>query len=144
MSSFPGFTGYGYDIAKVVMSILVHIGTLTNTNPLDYYTGTEPQNRLVNVTAPNWEFIAVGLLAEPGNVNVPCLMRNIVTGEWAWSRNIIWINDSNGFAWAGGHYCDDDEATARSEFNQACQGNILWCVEDYRINQGGGATPQTL
>lgn len=139
MASFPGFTGYGYDITTVVLSILVHIGTLTNTNPLDYYKGTEPQNRLFNVTAPNWEFIAVGLVAEPGNVNIPCLMRNIETGKWAWSRNIVWFEDAKGFSWAGGNYCDD-EATARASFNEYCDHNILWCVEEYRINQGG-ATP---
>ena len=136
MPSIAGFTGYGYDIVAVVMGIIYHIAQITNTDVLNTDTSaTTPSGPIYNVTAPNWEFIAIGVLLEPTNVHVPCLMRNIATGEWAWSRDLIWYEDKHGFVWSGGNYCHTEEE-ARARFNEYSEG-VIWHTEDYRTIKGG-------
>ena len=129
MSSFAGFTGYGYDLVAIVGFIISHIAKITNTDVMEYYHATTtPDVPIFNVTAPNWEFVAVGAHVEPTNVHMPCLMHNIKSGGWAWSRDIIWYADKDGFCWSGGNYCD--EQTARAEFGEYADG-VVWHNADY-------------
>ena len=117
-------TGYAYDMRRASI-MLQHIEELTGISMLDYsYTEPTTEKLLVNVSSPDWVFVAIGFRARAGNVGFPVLARNIVTGRWVWSRYLIWGGD--GFAWDGGNYTD--EQSARDNFESECDG-VLYRAE---------------
>ena len=85
-------TGYAYDIAQTGKTI-EHIAKVTGCDVNKYPDACRTDARLFNVTAPNWEFVAIGINAEPCNVSCPCLMHNVQTDDWAWSRSVVWFED---------------------------------------------------
>lgn len=120
------FTGYGYDVAKLAENMSI-IGRILGYTIGDYGLRIKSE-RLVNVTVPNWEFVAIGIKTEPCNVHMPCIMHNIVTDEWAWANDLIYFADKDGFCWSNGHYVS--EQTAREEFAKHTDG-MVWYSEDF-------------
>lgn len=127
MDTVGKFTGYGYDVAKIG-TMLKHIEEVTGCKIEDYGQDHE-MSRLVNVTNKNWEFVAIGISAEPCDVHIPCLMHNIERDEWAWSRDILWYEEKKGFCWSHGHY--RSEKDARQEFADNIQGLVWYNSEEF-------------
>lgn len=126
METYGKFTGYGYDMARLG-NMMKHIEDVTGCRIDDYGTNHE-MPRLVNITNKKWEFVAIGVACEPQDVHMPCLMRNLETGEWAWSKDLIWFEEKQGFCWSHGHYTD--EIDAREQFGNNCQG-LIWYGEEF-------------
>ena len=117
-------TGYAHDLVWA-SDVLARIQTLTQTDAREYTdASTKAKDLLVNVSAPEWVFVAVGFRAHAGNVGFPVLAQNKVTGDWVWSRNLIWDEKNNGLVWSGGNYCYEDEAEARQCFKDECDGIV--------------------
>lgn len=121
-------TGYAYDLKRASQT-LAHIEEVANVNTLDY-SHCEPttEKLLANITSPNWVFVAIGFRAQAGNVGFPVLAHNIVTDAWAWSRNLVWYEEKQGFVWDGGNYTSEEKARAR--FRDECDG-LLYFTEKY-------------
>lgn len=126
MKTYGEFTGYAYDI-RHISTMMGHIEEVTGCTVDEYHASIEIEP-LVNVTAPKWEFVAIGLKAEPTNVHLPCLARNTESDEWMWSRDLIWFEDAKGFCWNGGNY--RDEQSAREQFEKHIDG-LIWTARDY-------------
>ena len=121
-------TGYAYDIFKAGQMIK-HISDATSNNVDQYPDCCTSFVRINNVTAPNWEFIAIGFSCEPMNVHFPCLMHNTETDDWAYSTSLIWFESKQGFCWNGGRYVKDKQ-TAVDEFQKLIAG-LVYYTEDY-------------
>lgn len=123
-------TGYAYDLMRAG-DVLTHIERITR---MDIRAYTEKDvtttDLLVNVSAPEWVFVAIGFRARVGNVGFPVLAQNKNTGDWVWSRNLIWDEKNNGLVWSGGNYCYEDEAEARQCFKDECDG-VIYHTEAY-------------
>ena len=123
-------TGYAYDL-MCAYQVLTHIQSLTGTDLSQYHKSLKAiktETPLFNVTATNWHFIAIGFRAHSGNVGFPVLARNVVTGDWLWSRDLVWYEKENGFVWSGGNYVSEKEA--RAQFEKECDG-IVFYTEAY-------------
>lgn len=122
-------TGYAYDLMRV-RETLAHIEDVTVTDISQYHeslSATKTQIPVVNVSAPNWQFIAIGFNAK--EVRFPVLARNKVTGEWLFSRAILWDEKEAGFVWSGG--CYTDEKHARQQFEKDTDGKVVFYTEAY-------------
>jgi len=127
MKTVSKFTGFGYDVSNVV-KIMNIIERLTGCS-INEYGEDKESPRLVNVTVPNWEFVAIGAHIEPMNVHIPCLMRNIETGEWGWANDLIYFADKDGFCWSNGHYTTEENA--RREFGRSSIGGLIWYARGF-------------
>lgn len=73
----------------------------------------------------NRQIVAIGLVAEGGNVHTPCLFINHETEEWGWARDLYLIDDGKAVVWSNGHYVGDHEY-ALASFMEACDGQVIW------------------
>ena len=121
-------TGYGYDIF-LAGKMIERIANATCNDVGQYPDCCTSMVRLYNVTAPNWEFVAIGFSAEPCNVYFPCLMHNTETDDWAYSRSLVWFEGKQGFCWSGGHY-NNTKDEAVEEFQSLING-LVYYTEDY-------------
>ena len=121
-------TGYAYDIFNAG-KMIKHISDAISTDISQYPDCCESAVKIYNVTAPNWEIVAVGFSGEPCNVQFPCLMHNIETDAWAYSRCLLWFEGKQGFCWNGGHYVDSKEEAVKG-FQSLIVG-LVYYTEDY-------------
>lgn len=83
--------------------------------------------RIRNVTAPNCEFVAIGIRTRT-YIGCPVLAHNIVTDEWIFAHNVVWYADKNGFCWDSGTYTDEQHA--RALFKKECA-DVIYHAEAY-------------
>lgn len=121
-------TGYAYDVFNAG-KMIKHISDALCTDIGQYPDCCESAVKIYNVTAPNWEIVAIGFNGEPGDVSYPCLMHNIETDDWAYSRNLVWFENKQGFCWSGGHYNNTKEE-AKESFSKMIKGHLYY-TEDY-------------
>lgn len=121
-------TGFAYDVFKAGLTI-ERISKATSNNVAQYPDCCNSAVKLYNVTAPSWEFVAIGFNGEPMSVQFPCVMYNVETDKWAYSRNLVWFEEKQGFCWSGGNYVNDKK-TAVEEFQKLTQG-LIYYTEEY-------------
>lgn len=83
--------------------------------------------RIRNVTAPNCEFVAIGIRTR-AYIGCPVLAHNVVTDEWIFAHNAVWYDKKNGFCWDSGTYTDEQHA--RALFKKECA-DVLYHTEAY-------------
>lgn len=107
-------TGYAQDLVQVG-EYIAHI--------------VNSEGALANVTNPNWLFVAIGFKGE--DLTFPVLARNKETGEWVYSRALIWCEATEshpaGFVWINGHYLNEKDA--RESFRE--HDGIVYYTEAY-------------
>ena len=127
-------TGYAYDL-KYASDMLAHIEECAQIDIREYATkDTASDVLLENVTAPGWEFVAIGFAtADPEGYtepSFPCLAHNRDTGAWVWARNLVWFEKERGFCWSNGHYTTEKDA--REQYDRRIKyGGTVYHTEEY-------------
>ena len=122
-------SGYAYDLMRV-RDTIAHVEALTGTDLSQYHdnlVATKTQTPIVNVSVPNWQFIAIGFNAK--SVRFPVLARNKVTHEWVYADAVVWYEKEGGFVWSSG--CYTGEKHARQQFEKDTNGNVVFYTEAY-------------
>ena len=122
-------TGYAYDLVTYAYDTIAHVQELTGMNVRDYmHADVKSHVPIVNVTATNYVFVAIGFRASQGDIRCPVLAHCVGTDKWVYARNVVWYADEHGFTWDNGTYTDEQHA--RDLFKKGCT-SVIYCTEAY-------------